>query len=215
MTEPVRFHVERPGEPRDRWGTAFRPILIIPHALIVGGPLIGFGSGLWRTGALGWLALVTAAFDWFAILFTGHPIAGLQQLKRLYLGWRARLLAYGFFLRDEYPPFGDGKYPAWLELPDEPAQRDRKSVALRLFLLIPHLVVLFCLFLVQTIISIIAWFSIVFTRRLNETLWQFTRYVLGYTLRIESYALLVHDQFPSFSLSAERALDVQESAPAS
>ena len=214
MTEPVRFHVERPGEPRDRWGTAFRPILVIPHAILAGGPLVGFGSGPWRTGVLGWLALVSAGFDWFAILFTGHPIAGLQQLKRLYLSWRARLLAYACYLRDEYPPFGDGPYRAWLELPDEPAQRDRKSVALRLFLLFPHLVVLFCLFLVQVVVCIIAWFSIVFTRRLNETLWHFTRYVIGYALRVEAYALLVHDRFPSFSVDAERALDLQETGSA-
>ena len=53
-----------------------------------------------------------------------------------------------------------------------------------------------------------------FTRRLNEKLWQLTRDLMGYALRVEAYALLVHDRFPSFSLSAERALDVQASAPA-
>jgi hypothetical protein len=214
MTEPVHFHVERPAAPRDRWGTAFRPILIIPHAILAGGPLVGFGSGPWRTGVLGWLALVSAGFDWFAILFTGHPLAGLQQLKRLYLGWRARLLAYGCYLRDEYPPFGDGPYPAWLELPEEPVQRDRTSVALRLFLLVPHLIVLGCVFVVQAFVSVIAWFSIVFTRRLNERLWHLTRDLMGYALRVETYALLVHDRFPSFSLSADRAFDVEASAAA-
>jgi len=211
MAEPVYFHVERPAAQRDRWGAAFRPILVIPHAILAGGPLIGFGSGPWRTGVLGWLALVSAGFDWFAILFTGRPIAGLQQLKRLYLGWRARLFAYGCYLRDEYPPFGDAAYPAWLELPDEPERRERKSVALRIFLLFPHLVLLFCLFLVQAVICLIAWFSIVFTRRLSDTLWVFSRSIADYALRVEAYALLVHDRFPSFSLNEARVHGVQPS----
>ena len=58
-------------------------------------------------------------------------------------------MAYACFLRDEYPPFGDGPYPAWLELPDEPETRDFKSVALRPLLLLPHLLVLFALLVVD------------------------------------------------------------------
>ena len=128
MTDLVQFHVEYPGGERDRWGTVFRPVLAIPHAILVGGPLIGFGARKWSTGVLGALALVCAFLDWFAILFTGRSIAGLRYLKRYYLSWRARFLAYACFLRDEYPPFGDAQYPAWLELPDDPEHRDVKSV---------------------------------------------------------------------------------------
>ena len=201
MVDLVQFHVEHPAGGRDRWGTVFRPILIIPHAILVGGPL--FGWGRFRTGVLGLVALVCAFLDWFAILFTGRSIAGLQPLKRLYLGWRTRVMAYGCFLRDEYPPFGDGPYPARIELPGEPEHRDRKSVGLRLFLLIPHLVVLFGLLILQVFVSIVAWFSIAFTRRLSDSLWRFTCDVINYALRVEAYALLIHDQFPSFSLASE------------
>ena len=112
-------------------------------------------------------------------------------------------MAYGCFLRDEYPPFGDGPYPARLDLPDEPERRDRKTVGLRLFMLIPHLVVLFGLLIVQLFVGIVAWFSIAFTRRLNDSLWRFTCDVINYALRVEAYALLIHDQFPSFSLASE------------
>jgi hypothetical protein len=203
MTDLVHFHVEHPGGERDRWGAVFRPILVIPHAILVGGPLIGVGSGFFRSGALGMVALACAVFDWFSIAFTGHSIEGLRNLKRLYLGWRARVMAYAFFLRDEYPPFGDGPYRAWLELPDEPERHDRKSVALRLFLLAPHLFVLLCLMVVLLFVAIASWFSIAFTRRLNGGLWQFTRDVMSYALRVEAYALLMHDQFPSFGLTGE------------
>jgi len=212
MTDLVHFHVDYPGHERDRWGTVFRPVLAIPHAIFVGGPLVGFGARAWNAGALGMLALTCAIVDWFAIVFTRRSLKGLHNLKRLYMGWRARFLTYACFLRDEYPPFGDGPYPTRLELPDEPEPRDRWSVGLRIFTLLPHLVVLFCLFVAQAVVWIIAWFSIVFTRRLSDKLWRFTRDVVHYTLRVESYALLIHDRFPSFSLSADPAAPVTKAA---
>jgi hypothetical protein len=202
MTNAVQFHVESPGA-RDRWSALLRPILVLPHAILVGGPFVGFGGGAFRTGALGLLAITSAILDWFAILFTGHPIAGLQPFKRLYLGWRARVMAYACFLRDEYPPFGDGPYPAWLDLPDEPETRDFKSVILRPLLLVPHLVILFGLLFIALLLCIGAWFSIVLKGGMGENQWRFTRDVMAYALRVEAYALLVHDQFPPFSLGAD------------
>jgi hypothetical protein len=204
MTDLVHFHVEQPAGERDRWGALFRPILALPHAIMVGGPLIGLNRREWRTSALATVAVTCAILDWFAILFTRRPIAGLLQLKRMYLGWRAHFLAYACFLRDEYPPFGDGPYPAWVELPADPDQRDVKTVVFRLFLLIPHLFVMACLLLAQAVVVLIAWLSITFTRRLNASLWRFSRDVMSYVLRVEAYGLLMHDCFPSFSLSAEQ-----------
>ncbi len=202
MTDTVRFHVEPPVA-RDRWSALFRPILVIPHAILVGGPFIGFGGGAYRTGALGLLAITSAILDWFAILLTGRAIAGLQPFKRLYLSWRARVMAYACFLRDEYPPFGDGPYPAWLELPDAPETRDFTSVALRPLLVLPHLIVLFGALVVALLVCIGSWFLIVFKGSLGMNLCRFTRDVMAYALRVEAYALLVHDRFPSFSLSEE------------
>src|SRR5580765_5359168 len=199
MTDAVRFHVEPPGA-RDRWGALFRPILVIPHAILVGGPFVGFGAGACRTGALGLLAISTAILDWFAILFTGHPLNGLQPFKRLYLGWRARVMAYACLLRDEYPPFGDGPYPASLDLPDQPEVRDFKSVILRPLLLVPHLIVLGILLVVALLACIGAWFSLVFKGTMSEALWRFLRDVMAYALRVEAYGLLMHDTFPSFAL---------------
>jgi len=201
MSDAVRYHVEPPGA-RDRWSVLFRPILVVPHAVLVGGPFLGLGGTL-RTGALGLLAITSAFFDWVSILFTGHPVAGLQSFKRMYLSWRARVMAYACFLRDEYPPFGDGDYPAALDLPEEPETRDFKSVALRPLLLLPHLIVLFCLLAVTLLVCIGSWASIVFKGEMGENLWRFTRDVMAYALRVEAYGLLIHDHFPSFSLSAD------------
>jgi hypothetical protein len=68
---------------------------------------------------------------------------------------------------------------------------------------LPHLLVLLGLLIVTLLVCIGAWFSIVFKGRLGENLWRFTRDVMAYALRVEAYALLVHDQFPSFSLAAD------------
>jgi hypothetical protein len=205
MSDLVVLHVEPPAEPRDRLRALARPILLIPHALLVGGPLLplpGLGAVAFRTGALGFLAVTIAFLDWFAILFWGHPIAGLAELKRLYLRWRTRLLVYGCFVRDEYPPFGEAPYPATLDLPDEPAARDRVRVGLRPLLLLPHLFVVIALMLALLVVTIVAWVMLSVTARLSPPIWRFSRDAIAYVMRVEAYALLVHDQFPSFRLSA-------------
>ena len=47
-----------------------------------------------------------------------------------------------------------------------------------------------------------AWFAIVLKGRMGDNLWRFIRDVMAYALRVEAYALLIHDRFPSFSLAA-------------
>src|SRR3954467_12735891 len=64
---------------RDRLTCAFRPLLAIPHILLVGGPAafaasiglggmhgVQLGAG---TGVLGGVAMVIAIIAWFALLF--------------------------------------------------------------------------------------------------------------------------------------------------
>ena len=195
----VRFRVEPPGA-RDRWTALLRPILIIPHAILVGGPFVGLGGGGYRSGLLGLFAFTIAFFDWVAILFTGRPIAGLREFKRLYLRWRARMVAYGCFLRDEYPPFGEGPYPASLELPDDPEVRNFTSVLLRPLIVLPHLVVALLLLIAEVFVCIASWLLIAINGRLGDNLWRFSRDVMAYVLRVEAYALLIHDEFPSFAV---------------
>jgi hypothetical protein len=198
--EPVDLEVAPPTGERDRLTVLFRPLLALPHALLVGGPVIGLEGGGYRTGAFGLLAVLIAMLDWVAILVTGRPIESLQGLKLTYLRWRARLLVYAAFLRDEYPPFGDGPYPATLQLPEPPAHRDRLRVGLRPLLVIPHLIVLAVLLLVWVLVAIYTWVILVVTGRHPEAAWRFSRDVMRYSLRVEAYLLLVHDQFPSFEI---------------
>jgi hypothetical protein len=213
-SQQPRLVVYEPTGPRRQLPALARPILIIPHVLLVGGPFVGLGGGGTRMGALGLLAATITLLDWVAILVTGRPLAGLQALKRLYLRWRARVLAYGCFLRDEYPPFGDDQYPVEVELPEPPARHDRLLVALRPLLLIPHVVILAVLLVAAFVVAVISWFSLGVFGRLDPRLWRFSRDVMAYVLRVECYALLLSDHFPPFALRADDDLSTPVSPAA-
>jgi hypothetical protein len=210
---PVRIRVEPSLEGRNRLTTAFRFILAIPHLVLVGGPLAvalaWSSSGSQQTdydwsaggGVLGAVAAVCAIIAWFAIVFTGRHPPGLWSLAAFYLRWRVRSAAYMALLRDEYPPFGDEPYPAALDVAQRDAPRNRVSVAFRIILVIPHLIAIALLGIAWGMTSVIAWFAILFTGRFPEGLYRFGVGVLQWNIRVEAYLLLLHDDYPPFSLA--------------
>jgi hypothetical protein len=103
-------------------------------------------------------------------------------------------------LRDEYPPFGDGEYPVQAQFKSVTEDRDRLSVAFRLLLVIPHAIVLFFVFIAWLITAVIGWFAILFTGTYPEGLWRFGVAVQRWSLRVEAYLLLLHDEYPPFGL---------------
>lgn len=50
------------------------------------------------------------------------------------------------------------------------------------------------------ITAVIGWFAILFTGAYPEGLYRFAIGYLRWSLRVESYFLLLHDRFPPFSL---------------
>jgi hypothetical protein len=210
---PVDVDVEPALSDRNRLTTAFRPILAIPHILLVGGPAafaISGWSGDGRpgmqwgagTGVLGAVAAVIALIAWFAIVFGKWYPEGLWGLAVFYLRWRVRAVAYLTLLRDEYPPFGDGEYPAGLALTPPTTPRNRLTVAFRLVLAIPQLIVVAILSIGWAVTTIIAWFSILFTGNFPPSLYRFGVGMLRWTTRLEAYLLLLHDDYPPFSLES-------------
>jgi hypothetical protein len=208
MSYPVSVRVEPSLTNRNRLTTAFRIILAIPHLILVGG--IGAGvavSGDQQTtagsegGLLGAVVLVLAIVSWFTILFAGTHIVGIRQFTAFYLRWRVRALAYVMLLEDPYPPFGDAPYPASLEIVDPAGPRNRLTVGLRLILAIPHILVLFFVVWAWMLTAIVAWFIILFTGGYPGGLYEFAVGVLRWRVRVESYVLLMVDEYPPFSLS--------------
>jgi uncharacterized protein DUF4389 len=211
--QPVRLTVEPALEDRDRLTTAFRLVLAIPHLLLVGGPAAGAASWVWAGlgrnqsegsvtgGVFGAVAAIAAFIAWFAILFTGRYPEGLWNLVAFYMRWRVRAIAYTALLRDEYPPFGDGAYPVVLDIDRPAAPRDRLTVAFRIVLSIPQLLMIWALGLAWALTTVVAWFAILFTGRYPARLYDFGVGVLRWTTRVEAYLLLLHDEYPPFSLT--------------
>jgi hypothetical protein len=194
---PVAVSVETQAGERNRLTTALRPILAIPHMILV-------GPGAWlhradSAGLIGGAAYLLAVVNWFAILVAGGPINGIRDFQLYYLRWRTRAIAYMALFVDAYPPFGDGAYPTAITV-TEPIVRDRTTIAVRLILAVPHLVVLFFLVLAWGLCTVGAWFAILFTGRYPASLFPFAVGVMRWTLRVEAYLLLLVDEYPPFTL---------------
>ena len=201
-TYPVSFDVERQLSDRNRLTTAFRLILAFPHLALVGGAGIGLNWGSSPGGALGTAAFVMAVFAWFAIIFASVHPRGFWDFGAFYMRWRARAVPYVMLLRDEYPPFEDDvAYPTTFAVDRPTGPRDRLSVGLRIIYAIPHIVVLIFLNIAWLVTSIIAWFAILFTGRYPAGLYEFAVGVMRWDVRVETYLLLMRDEYPPFRLS--------------
>lgn len=198
MSYPVSVSVELHLERRDRLTVAFRSILAIPHAILVGPIYWTYRSG--GVGLLGAAAYVLAIVSWFTLLVTGEHIQGIREFSRYYLRWRTRAVGYMALFVDQYPPFGDGSYPASIEVIDPPVPRDRATVAVRLLLVVPHCVVLFFLLIAWLVTTVIAWFAILLTGSYPASLHPFGVSVMRWVLRVEAYVLLLVDEYPPFAL---------------
>jgi hypothetical protein len=213
MDYPVSVSVEPVLTNRNRLTIGFRLILAIPHIILVGG--IGVGALYSGTdsktsvggqgGLLGAVAAFLAIVSWFTIVFTGQHVTGIRQFMAFYLRWRVRALSYLMLLEDQYPPFGDGPYPATIEIVDPAGPRDRVSVGFRLILGIPHFIIVACLVVVWWVTAMIAWLLILFTGEYPEPLYKFAVGTLRWMLRVEAYMLLMVDEYPPFSFDMEPA----------
>jgi hypothetical protein len=207
----VDIHVEPDRGERNRLTTGFRFFLAFPHLLLVGGPIavglsLAWDDGPMRwdwgmgAGALGAVAGVCAVIAWFSLLFTGTYPQGLANLATFYLRWRVRAGAYMALLRDEYPPFGDGDYPATLDIDTPTEPRDKVSIGFRIILAIPHLIAVWALGLAWFFSTAIAWFAILINGRYPESLLDFAVSVFRWNIRVEAYLLLLTDEYPPFAL---------------
>jgi hypothetical protein len=202
---PVTFTVDYPAQ-LNRLTTAFRIILVIPIAIVLG--LVSNGSGGWDTGGAdqAQTATVTAG----GILFL--PTLLMLLFRRKYPGWwfdwnlaftrfGARVGAYFALLRDEYPSI-DEEQAVHLEIerPDG-EQLNRWLPLVKWLLVIPHFIVLFFLAVAAIVVTIVAWFAILFTGKYPAGMFDFVVGVMRWAYRVEAYAIiLTTDRYPPFSL---------------
>jgi Domain of unknown function (DUF4389) len=200
---PIGLDLQSQVANRNRLTTGFRLVLGVPQLIIVGGfSAIGFEyGGLRDAGALAAAAFTMAFISWFAIVFTGKQPRGLWDFAAFYLRWWVRVSAYMALLRDEYPPFGEGAYPTTCEITYPDRDRDRWSVGLRFLYVIPQVFVLIFVNIGWFVTTVIAWFAILFTGSYPEGLYRFGVGALRWNLRVQSYVLLLRDEYPPFHLT--------------
>ena len=92
----------------------------------------------------------------------------------------------------------DSRHPVSFEV-DYPEHLSRLTTFFRLFLAIPQFIIVNLLLAVVSILSIIAWFSILFTGRYPKGLFDFAAGVMRWNANVGAYAALLRDEYPPFS----------------
>jgi hypothetical protein len=103
-------------------------------------------------------------------------------------------------------------YPVRLVGGDD-LERSRLTVFFRLFLLIPHVIVLWLYGIAATIVVIIAWFAALFTGRVPEGMHEFIAGYLRYHIRVGSYGAILADPFPPFGSGGSYPVDLEIDPP--
>lgn len=223
---PVSYDIGRP-ERYNRWTVAFRLILAIPQLILVGAGGYQFltlesrsSDGGWRIGETGFhggilmaVLAVLVFVAWFAILFTGRFPLAMRNFCETLFRWSQNVQAYVLLLAAPYPPFGPGPYPLRLAITPA-AHYNRWTVAFRLILAIPHGIALFFLGIAQMVVTVIAWFAILFTGQYPEDLFTFSVGVSRWNARVLAYLYLFVDDYPPFTLAAEPGAGMMQAQPA-
>lgn len=82
-----------------------------------------------------------------------------------------------------------------------PAPQRRLTVLVRIFMAIPHLIVLYALNIAAEVVAFIGWFAALFTGRLPEGLAGFLTGWLRWLARVYAYLSLLTDRYPPFELA--------------
>jgi hypothetical protein len=123
---------------------------------------------------------------WFLLSFLSHPYGLAEE----------RLTVTQYMP----PPVFDRPPLPVLVSVAPPARQRRVTVAFRAILAIPHLVVLYVLGLVASIMAVIGWFAALFTGSIPVFSATFLAGYLRWYFRVVAYVLLLTDVYPPFTL---------------
>ena len=186
---PVSLAIAYPEEPRDRLRAFFRAILAIPIVIVQ------------------WL--LTSYANGFVVTTTLLMILFRRKYPRWWFEWNVQLLrfetrvfTYVFLLGDTYPATDDEQQvDLRVAYPNAEEELNRWLPLIKWLLALPHYIVLAFLWLAVVVVTVIAWFAILFTGRYPRGLFDFVVGVDRWTLRVVAYAfLLTTDAYPPFRL---------------
>jgi hypothetical protein len=178
----VRHEVEY-----NRWLPLVKWLLVIPHFFVLGVVAIG--------------ALFAAAAAWFAVLFTGRYPRGIFDFLVGFQRWANRVGAYLYLMTDRYPAFSLGPAegdPVHFEIEYPEAGIDRWRPLLHWLMVIPYAIVAGILAYVLMLISVVAFFTILFTKRFPRELFNVAVICLRWNARSNAYYWFMTERYPPF-----------------
>ena len=92
-------------------------------------------------------------------------------------------------------------HPVSLDV-EYPERLSRWKIFVKIILAIPQLIVVYLLQTVVSILSVIAWFAILFTGRYPKSFFAFSSGALRWQANVIAYVALLRDEYPPFSLEA-------------
>jgi Domain of unknown function (DUF4389) len=180
---PVRFEVAYPAE-LNRWLPLVKWLLAVPHYIAVAFVALG--------------AVFVAIFGFFAVLFTGRWPRGAFDYLVGTARWAYRVAAYVHLMTDAYPPFtlrDVPDYPVRLSV-DYPEHVANWRPLVQWLLAIPYLLVASVLYWLTGILTIVAFFTVLFTKTVPRGLFELMMPGLRWNLRGNAYAYFLSDRYP-------------------
>ncbi len=186
---PASLDVD-PAASQGRVSVLLRILLVIPQIIAL--------------YVVGLIAGIITFIAWFVILFTGKYPAGMMSLPEGMVRWASRVVGYMYLLTDKYPPFSlaeDNAYPIRPHVQGQFEGRNRLTVFFRIIMMIPHAIVIGALGYAMAVVAFIAWVVALFTGTVPSGLHTFISGYARWYMRYATYALLLTDAYPPFSMS--------------
>lgn len=179
---PIRLGVTDDRR-RGRATTFFRLLLAIPHLAWL---------AIWGIAAYGGVIV-----SWLIQVVAGRPHAGIHRFLSTYLRYMTQVYAYTFLLAEPYPEFDgrEGAYPVELSIAG-PQRQDRLTIAFRLVLAVPALIVASAYAGVAIVAVVLGWFVVLVRGEMPLGLRNATALWLRYNLQTIGYFFLLTEQYP-------------------
>ena len=170
----------------NRWLPLVKWLLAIPHFIVLTFVALG--------------AFFVAVYAFFAILFTGRWPRGAFDYLLGTFRWAYRVIAYIHLMVDPYPPFSmgdDPNYPVRLNI-EYQERMDNWRPLVQWLLALPYLFVAAVLYWITGLMTIVAFFTILFTKQVPRGVFELMMPGLRWNLRGNAYAYFMTDRYPPF-----------------
>ena len=192
MGYPVEVTLDAPTRVAN-WRPLVHWLLALPHLIIA--------------NALSSLGGVLAIVSWFIILFTGSLPSAIATLQCMVIRYQVRAYSYALWLHEEYPPFDftmtgadPGGDPVRVDIDVQLEERNRLTVGLRMFWILPIALFYAVVSLAATVMAVVGFVAVLVTGSWPEGLRTFLVGAIRLGTRVGAYAWLLVDDYPPFSL---------------